>query len=455
MRGTRLAALFVGMLVAACGAAPGPSPSPSLVPSSSTASPSSAQASADEVFERVAPSVAFVGTDVGTGSALVIDDRHVLTNAHVVRPYKAARLVFADGVSVPDAEVVAWDLQADLAILDIGKTVDAPRLQTSSESGRRGERVFLVGYPLANTSAPTATITEGIISGAQVEWIDDLTFHQTDAVIEDGQSGGVLVDGSGALLGITGGSRGRFAVALDVADAFDRVGRLLAGDDVDGIDEHLLPEPGTDGETEFDVVIRHRADVHVWVVPGDTGDPPVTLTLTSDRPVGLYGMAAAGRLGHGAGPPGKELSLSIPFEATGPYAVKIEPVDSRGAKVSLHSSSPLTPFEDGDDGRSIAIGSTVVGAADYAGDLDWYRFDAAKGEKVRVRASSASGDPALFIDRAGDDLLPLASGHDEGGPLGVDDVVDFAAPADGAYLIVVSDIRFLGAGAYRLTVERG
>ena len=135
--------------------------------------------------------------------------------------------------------------------------------------------------------------------------------------------------------------------------------------------------------------------------------------------------------------------------------MKIEPVDSRGAKVSLHSSAPLTPFEDADDGRSIRVGSTLVGAADYAGDLDWYSFDAAKGEKVRVRASSASGDPALFIDRAGDDPVPLARGRDEGGPLGMDDVVEFAAPADGEYLIVVADARFLGAGAYRLTVERG
>jgi hypothetical protein len=444
------------MLVAlGCDAGPGPSPSPSAARPISTPSPTPTAASADEVFERVAASVAFVATDVGTGSALVIDDRHVLTNAHVVRPYRSARLALADGSTVPDAGVVAWDLVADLAILEVGGTIDAPVLPTSVSQGRRGERVFLVGYPLANSVSPTATITEGIISGAPFEWTDGLTFHQTDAVIEDGQSGGVLVDGSGALLGITGGSRGRFAVALDAADAFARVERLLAGDDVDGIDEHLLPDPGADGQTDIDLMIRHRADVHVWVVPGATGDPPVTLTLTSDRPVGLYGMAAAGRLGHGAGPPAKSLRLSIPFEATGPYAVKIEPVDSRGARVSLHSSAGLTPFEDADDGRSIAVGSTLVGAADYAGDVDWYRLSAAKGEKVRVRASSASGDPALFIDRAGDDPLPLASGHDEGGPLGVDDVVHFAAPADGEYLIVVHDARFLGAGAYRLTVERG
>src|SRR5690349_20159846 len=98
----------------ACNPGPAPSASPSAVTPISSPSPAPTVASADEVFERVAPSVAFVATDVGTGSALVIDDRHVLTNAHVVRPYRSARVVLGDGSSVPDADVVAWDLQADL-----------------------------------------------------------------------------------------------------------------------------------------------------------------------------------------------------------------------------------------------------------------------------------------------------------------------------------------------------
>jgi hypothetical protein len=448
--------LFLAVVIstiAACATVP-PPPAASAPSASPSAPEATATApSADEVFERVAPSVAFVGTDVGTGSGLVLDERHVLTNAHVVRPYRAARLVFADKTEIAEARVVGWDLEADLAVLDTGRSIDATDLPTSDTDARTGERVYLVGYPLANVATPSGTITEGIISGAAFEWIDDLTFHQTDAVIDDGQSGGVLVDGSGALLGITGGSRGRFAIALDGDDALARAARLLDGEDVDGTGDHLLPSPRSDGETDIDVVIRHRADVRVWLVPGGAGDPPVTVTLSSDRPVGLYGMAAAGWLGHGAGPPNRVLKLSIPFEATGPYAVKIEPIDSRRATVSLRSSVGLTAFEDTDDGRSIAVGGSEVGAADYAGDIDWYRLELAKGRHVTVRASSASGDPALFIDRPGDDPVPLANGHDDGGPLGIDDVVEFDPPADGEYLVIVSDARFQGSGAYRLTVE--
>lgn len=454
-RQRRMGWLGVVPIVAACLGAPQPSatPEPTTAPSPASSSPTPSSLAADEVFRRVSPSLAFVATEIGTGSALLVDGRHVVTNAHVVRPYAAARLVLADGTAIEKSPVVGWDLQADLALLDAGLRPAGPVLPSSDAGSRTGERVYLVGYPLADMTAPTATITEGIISGSAFEWIDGLTFHQTDAVIEDGQSGGVLVDGNGRLLGITGSSRGRFAVALDGADALARVERLLAGDDVDGTGDHLLPEPDPNGETTIETMVRHRADVHIWILSGDRGEPPAAITMTSDRPVALFGMAAAGRLGQGAGPPGLKLRLSMPFDAIGPYAVKVESTVGRDANVTIKSSVGLTAFDDPDDGRALGRDDPIVGAADYAGDIDWYVLDMTEGESVTVRASAAAIDPALFIDRVGDDAAPLAVGHNGGGPLGNDDVVEFRAPATGEYLVVVTDPRFQGAGAYWLSVD--
>jgi S1-C subfamily serine protease len=184
--------------------------------------------SADEIFDRVSPSVVFVATDIGTGSGLIVDDRHVVTNAHVVRPYAAARVRFGDGREVTAAPVVGWDLIADLAVLDVGLGLGRRPLMVSDAMPRTGARVYLVGYPLADMTSPTATITEGIISSAPFEWIDDLTFLQTDATIDDGQSGGVLVDADGRLLGITGASRGQFATAFEAHDGLARIDGLLA-----------------------------------------------------------------------------------------------------------------------------------------------------------------------------------------------------------------------------------
>ena len=428
-----------------------PGPSSTIQPVATGTPPSK---SADEIFDRVAPSVAFVATNVGTGSALTFDDRHVVTNAHVVRPYSSARVRFANGTEVTDAPVVGWDLIADLAVLDVGVGLGRLPLAINDAIPRTGARVYLVGYPLAESASPSATITEGIISSAPYEWIEDLTFHQTDAAIDDGQSGGVLVDADGRLLGITGASRGRFATAIDAADATDRIDRLLAGDDVDGTGEHLLTEPDPMAPTKVVMTLRHRADAHVWIVAGAKGDAPARVSMTSDRPVGLFGLAAAGKLGQAAGPPGKDLKLEMPFDAVGPYAVKLESATGRPAHVTLKSTTPLTPYVDLDDGRSIDAGTPLIGAMDYAGDIDWYVITLRKSDAITVRASAEAIDPALFIDRVGDDPAPLAFGHDDGGPLGGDDVVEFTAPDDGEYLVVVTDPRYLGAGAYRLEVVR-
>jgi hypothetical protein len=448
------AACVLVVLVAGCVAAPpnGSSASPSTATPSATSLATKSTITADEIFDRVAPSVAFIATDVGTGSGLTLDDRHVVTNAHVVRPYQAARVRLADGTEIDNAPVVGWDLIADLAVLDVGLGLGRRPLPTYDTVPRTGTRVYLVGYPLAESASPTATITEGIISSAPYEWIDKLTFHQTDAAIDNGQSGGVLVDAGGRLLGITGASRGQFATALDARDALARIDRLLAGDDVDGTGERLLIEPDPKAPTKVMTTVRHRADVRVWMIPGAKGGPPATVSMTSNRPVGLYGLAAAGRLGRAAGPPGTDLKLEMQFDAVGPYAVKVEPADGREAKVTLESTVPLTAYVDQDDGRSLKVGVAQTGAADYAGDIDWYVITIRKGDAITARASAAAIDPAIFIDRIGDDPQPLAFGHDDGGPLGGDDVVEFTAPADGEYLVVIADLRYLGAGAYRLEV---
>jgi hypothetical protein len=217
----------------------------------------------------------------------------------------------------------------------------------------------------------------------------------------------------------------------------------------------MLTTPGSNGKTDVRVTIRNRADAHVWVIEGKPGDPAASISMTSDQPVGLYGMAAAGKLGHGAGPPAKKLKLDLSFDAVGPYAVKIESSTGEVAEVTLRSTVGLTEVVDLDDGRTISTTEPSIGAADYAGDLDWYVLSLTKGEKATIRASAAAIDPALFIDRVGSNGPPLATGHDSGGPLGGDDLVEFTAPSTGEYLVVVSDIRFQGAGAYRLTVEAG
>ena len=69
------------------------------------------------VFPAVSPSIAFVETQTGTGSSILIDERRLITNSHVVWPFTQVRVVFPDGMEFLDAPVIAMDLMADLAII--------------------------------------------------------------------------------------------------------------------------------------------------------------------------------------------------------------------------------------------------------------------------------------------------------------------------------------------------
>ncbi len=73
-----------------------------------TLQPASAEGvrTAAEIFTAISPAVAFVDTPTGTGSGVLIQGGYLLTNAHVVWPFSAVRVVFPDGSEYVDTPVV-------------------------------------------------------------------------------------------------------------------------------------------------------------------------------------------------------------------------------------------------------------------------------------------------------------------------------------------------------------
>jgi Do/DeqQ family serine protease len=138
----------------------------------------------------------------GLGSGVVVrDDGYILTNNHVVDGADKVRVDFTDGRSF-EAQVVGLDRPSDLAVLKI----EAKGLKTlplgDSDQARVGDVVLAVGNPLGVGQ----TVTMGIISGkgratgAAEGAFED--FIQTDAPINQGNSGGALVNARGELVGI-------------------------------------------------------------------------------------------------------------------------------------------------------------------------------------------------------------------------------------------------------------
>jgi serine protease DegQ len=169
----------------------------------------------------------------GLGSGVIINPRgYILTNQHVVEAADEIEVALSDGKKLP-AKVVGSDPETDLAVLH----VDAQNLPAitlgQAETLRVGDVVLAIGNPLGVGQ----TVTMGIVSALHRTGLRINTFEnfiQTDAAINQGNSGGALIDASGNLVGIntailsqSGGSIG-IGFAIPVTTAKQVMEQLIA-----------------------------------------------------------------------------------------------------------------------------------------------------------------------------------------------------------------------------------
>ena len=138
--------------------------------------------------------------NTGVGSAVIIDpEGYLVTNFHVVSFASEIRLQLADG-TIANPELIGVDAETDLALLkvDIGSLPAIPLGR--SDQLRIGDVVLAIGNPYGLSK----TVTQGIVSatGRGVELLTFENFIQTDAAINQGNSGGALVNTNGQLVGI-------------------------------------------------------------------------------------------------------------------------------------------------------------------------------------------------------------------------------------------------------------
>ncbi len=160
-----------------------------------------------DVAESVLPSVASVSVRTsrggGAGSASVITaDGFLLTSAHVVVGARTAEASFSDGSTV-GADVVGRDPLSDLAVLHARGDVPAPVVLGDAAKLRVGQLVVALGNPLGLAGSVTAGIVSALGRSLPTQSgrvIDEVI--QTDAALNPGNSGGVLADSSGRMVGV-------------------------------------------------------------------------------------------------------------------------------------------------------------------------------------------------------------------------------------------------------------
>jgi S1-C subfamily serine protease len=138
---------------------------------------------------------------LGQGSGVVVgSDGYILTNHHVVRDAQDIRVTLSDGRRVK-AERVGVDSLTDLALLKVEARGLTPAVWGDSDELQVGSLIWAVGSPFGLERS----VSFGILSAKNrggVAGSPHQDFLQTDAAVNPGNSGGPLVDSSGAVVGI-------------------------------------------------------------------------------------------------------------------------------------------------------------------------------------------------------------------------------------------------------------
>ncbi|NTU62909.1 MAG: trypsin-like serine protease [Chloroflexi bacterium] len=140
----------------------------------------------------------------GSGSGVIISPQgYIITNNHVVDGYETLEVIFADGSTTP-AEMIGTDSFTDLAVIKVDRSVPAVAELGDSDQLQIGEAVIAIGSPLGDFKN---TVTFGVVSavGRSLGVDEGATYEkmiQTDAAINQGNSGGPLVNLSGQIIGI-------------------------------------------------------------------------------------------------------------------------------------------------------------------------------------------------------------------------------------------------------------
>jgi serine protease Do len=196
---------------------------------------------------------------LGAGT-IVTSDGYILTANHVIEGAESVKVSLASGQKEYPAKIVGGDPQTDVALIKIEATNLPAAILSDSDTLEVGDSVFAIGNPFAVGQ----TVTMGIVSAVGRGGFGMMGYEnyiQTDAAINQGNSGGALVDAEGRLVGIntwiitgSGGNQGiGFAVPINMAryvmDHLTKEGKVTRG----YLGLRLLPEMTPDVARELNL----------------------------------------------------------------------------------------------------------------------------------------------------------------------------------------------------------
>lgn len=184
----------------------------------------------------------------GWGTGFFVGDdapvRYIVTNFHVIADYVAlgdyenmVLCALLGGDDIFDVSVVDYDEDKDIALLRMKSSTNTrvPATLRAFDDSLVGQTVYAIGYPSSadlgvdystDFKREDATITVGTVSRSLVENTTGRKIIQTDAAINNGNSGGPLVDENGNVIGVntqitlndSGDREAGYGYAVDIAE---------------------------------------------------------------------------------------------------------------------------------------------------------------------------------------------------------------------------------------------
>ena len=165
-------------------------------------------------------------------------DGYIVTNSHVIKNTESISVTLPGGEKF-SAEIIGYDTLTDLALLKI--EVDNLHASNIGDSDNLmvGEWVIALGNPLGLFDLSNqSTATRGIISGLNIDFGVQNHEHiytdmiQTDASINNGNSGGPLINMQGEVIGIntfimTGGDKNQGSIGIGFSIPINRVTNII------------------------------------------------------------------------------------------------------------------------------------------------------------------------------------------------------------------------------------
>jgi hypothetical protein len=179
------------------------------------------------------------------GTGWVAPNGYLITNYHVVKGKSKIYVIGTNGKR-HEAQRVVEDKINDIAVLKFEHGEQLASLKLSKSGTKSGQKVFTIGYPHAGLLGINPKVTDGIIS-ANTGVDDDPRFLQITVPLQNGNSGGPLLNENGEVVGIVSAKLDAIGLVKSTGDLPQNVNYALKIAYLNAIIEveNIIPVPST------------------------------------------------------------------------------------------------------------------------------------------------------------------------------------------------------------------